>query len=251
MPIRNHKTWPVPIAMPILPDCTNSAGAYYHVAPAEINTVIAHASAGGIGPMGIQPGWLPILTRAGFNPDQVKNDACINIAAGAWILAWSGASTTVHRAPPPTHKVPLPSPSNPLSADLKTCALAAARRYHLHEQLFLAVLATEDGHVGQSHRNDDGSYDFGPAQINSIHLPELNKLGITREQVINDGCLNLHIGAWLLARALDGQSPSDPGEFWRRVGNYNSATPVHNVTYQAKVWRHLVANAASQRMNAQ
>ncbi|WP_234395069.1 lytic transglycosylase domain-containing protein [Acetobacter papayae] len=88
-----------------------------------------------------------------------------------------------------------------------------------------------------------------PRSIPSIS--ELARLGITREQVINDGCLNLQIGAWILARALDGQSPSNPGEFWRRVGNYNSATPIPNVTYQAKVWSHLVAHTASQRMSAQ
>ena len=237
--------------MTALPPCGDIAAAYYHVAPAQVETVMQHAGASGIGPMGIQPEWLPILPRAGFDPEKVRTDACINIAAGAWILAWSGTGTTAHREPPPAGKTPLPPPSSPLPADLKTCALAAARRYHVHEQLFLAVLATEGGRVGQVVRNRNGSYDMGPAQINSIHLPELARLGITREQVINDGCLNLQIGAWILARALDGQSPSNPGEFWRRVGNYNSATPVPNVTYQAKVWRHLVANTASQPMSAQ
>jgi soluble lytic murein transglycosylase-like protein len=236
--------------MSALPDCGLIAAQYYHVPIAHLEQVRDHA-ASGIGPMGIQPEWLPILTRAGFDPEKVKTDACINIAAGAWILAWSGAGATVHREPPPSRKAPLSAPSSPLPADLKTCALAAARRYHVHEGLFLAVLATEGGHVGQIVRNTNGSYDMGVAQINSVHLPELAKLGITREQVINDGCLNLQIGAWILARALDGQSPSNPGEFWRRVGNYNSANPVPNVTYQAKVWRHLVASSASQRMSAQ
>jgi hypothetical protein len=236
--------------MSTLPDCGLIAAQYYQVPVAHLEQVRNHANSG-IGPMGIQPEWLPVLTRAGFNADQVRTDACINIAAAAWILAWSGAGTTAHRDPPPAGKPPLPPPSSPLPADLKTCALAAARRYHVHEQLFLAVLATEGGRVGQVVRNRNGSYDMGPAQINSIHLPELARLGISREQVINDGCLNLQIGAWLLARALDGQSPSNPGEFWRRVGNYNSATPAPNVTYQAKVWRNLVASTASQRMSAQ
>lgn len=237
--------------MTALPACAVTAATYYHVASITLESVANHTAASGIGPMGIQPEWLPILSRAGFDPEKVKTDVCINIAAGAWILAWSGAGTSAHRAPPPTSKKnPIPIPSSPLPADLKTCALAAARRYHIHEQLFLAVLATESGRVGQTVHNRDGSYDMGPAQINSIHLPELARLGITRERVVNDGCLNVQIGAWILARALDGQSPSNPGEFWRRVGNYNSATPTHNVTYQAKVWSHLLANTASQRVSA-
>jgi hypothetical protein len=235
----------------IIPPCVDQIAEYYHVQSAFILQIIRKSHDGAIGPMGIQPGWLPILEKAGFSPEAVKSNVCINIAAAAWILAWSGAGTTAHREPPPAGKTPLPPPSSPLPADLKTCALAAARRYHVHQELFLAVLATEGGRVGQVVRNRNGSYDMGPAQINSIHLPELARLGISREQVINDGCLNLQIGAWLLARALDGQSPSNPGEFWRRVGNYNSATPAPNVTYQAKVWRNLVASTASQRMSAQ
>lgn len=233
------------------PVCLHEIANFYHLTDETLIRITRKEHASAIGLMGIQEGWIPILEKAGFQPDMVRNDVCTNIAAGAWILTWSGAGTTAHREPPPTGKPPLLPPSRPLPADLKSCALAAARRYHVHEQLFLAVLATEGGRVGQIVRNRNGSYDMGPAQINSIHLPELARLGITRDQVINDGCLNLQIGAWILARALDGQSPSNPGEFWRRVGNYNSATPTHNVTYQAKVWSHLVANTASQRMRAQ
>ncbi len=241
--------------MALPPSCSHIVAAYYNVPDTIIETVMAHSSGHGVGPMGIDAGWLPILEQAGFDKEKIQSNTCVNIAAGAWILAWSGASTTSPTHTNPAHqppwRTPPPSPSSPLSSDLKSCALAAARHYHVHEQLFLAVLATEGGRVGQTVRNRDGSYDMGPAQINSIHLPELARLGITRDQVVNDGCLNLQIGAWILARALDGQSPSNPGEFWRRVGNYNSATPTHNVTYQAKVWSHLVANTASQRMRAQ
>lgn len=231
--------------MAILPPCGLVAASYYHVAATNIETVVSHGtvSTGGIGPMGIQPEWLPILIRAGFDPEKVKSDTCINIAAGAWILAWSGAGMTAHRKPPPAGKTPLLPPSSPLPTDLKSCALDAARRYHVHEGLFLAVLATEGGRVGQIHRNDNGSYDMGPAQINSTHLPELATKGITREQVIQDGCLNIQIGAWILARELDGSSPSDAAGFWKRVGNYNSRTPKYNVEYQKKVWRNVVATS--------
>lgn len=225
-----------------LPPCGNVAAAYYHVAPSQMETVIAHASAGGIGIMGIQPGWLPILSRAGFDPEKVMNDTCINIAAGVWILARAGVTDSgkpiVHE-----NKKHLPIPSAPVSGDLHSCASEAAKRYQIPEALFIGILMTEGGRVGQIHRNDNGSYDMGPAQINSTHLPELATKGITREQVIQDGCLNIQIGAWILARELDGSSPSDAAGFWKRVGNYNSRTPKYNVEYQKKVWRNVVATS--------
>ncbi|OUI97556.1 conjugal transfer protein TrbN, partial [Acetobacter sp. DsW_54] len=81
-----------------------------------------------------------------------------------------------------------------LPADLRTCAVNAASQYRISVPLFLGLLATEGGHVGQIVKNTNGTYDMGPAQINSSHLRELAARGITRDQIINDGCLNIHIG---------------------------------------------------------
>lgn len=215
------------------PSCAYVAAEYYHVPLTVIERVHAHAAGTNhIGPMGIHAEWLPILERIGFPRMAVESDVCVNIAAGAWILAWSGAGneTKTHQMPPP---------SSALTGSLKACANSAARRYHVPEVLYLALLATEGGQVGREHRNANGSFDLGPAQINTIHLPELARLGITRAQIVNDGCLNLQIGAWLLARELDGHGPDDPAEFWRRVGNYNSRTPEINQKYQKRVWMNV------------
>lgn len=230
--------------MAVLPACASVASNFYHVPLATIERVSTHSAGGrAIGAMGIHPDWLPLLERAGFDTAAVQSDVCMNIAAGAWILAWSGAGSAhatsqAHTSPPL---------SRPIGAGTRSCAIEAARHYHIPEQLYLALLATEGGQVGKTHRNSNGSYDMGPAQINSINLPDLARMGITREQVINDGCLNVHVGAWILAGKLGGQGPDDPAEFWRRVGNYNSATPVHNHAYQLKVWNNLVALARSQK----
>ncbi|MBS0987396.1 transglycosylase SLT domain-containing protein [Acetobacter okinawensis] len=232
--------------MPLLPSCGHIVANYYNVPTARVETIIAHSSNRGIGPMGIDAGWLPILERAGFDTGLVQSDACMNIAAGIWILARAGAGnargtkTDGHGA----HSS-LPTPSAPLSGSLRSCASEAARRYKIAEPLFIALLMTEAGRPGQIVRNSNGTYDMGPAQINSTHLPELAAMGITREQVIQDGCLNIQIGAWILARELDGSSPSDAAGFWKRVGNYNSRTPKYNVEYQKKVWRNVVATAQS------
>jgi hypothetical protein len=81
---------------------------------------------------------------------------------------------------------------------------------------------------------------MGPAQVNSSWLPMLAKSGISREQVLNNGCLNVAVGAWILAQSMDGASSNDPGEFWRRVGNYNSHTLQYNLIYQRKVWEQVL-----------
>lgn len=226
--------------MPALPSCGHIVATYYNVPATSVETIIAHSSNRGIGPMGIDSGWLPILERAGFDTDMVRNDACVNIAAGAWILAQSEAKKSV------VNQNNDQKPTNPfktlrISGDLQACATTAARHYKLPEPLFLALLMTEHGQVGKIVGNHNGSYDMGPAQVNSIHLPELAALGITRTQVINDGCLNIQIGAWLLSRELGGETPNHPNEFWRRVGNYNSHTPVHNIEYQRRVWSNVIS----------
>ncbi|WP_246856667.1 transglycosylase SLT domain-containing protein [Acetobacter vaccinii] len=233
------------MAAATLAACISLAATAYHVTPAAITRVLDTPAPGSaaVGVMHLPPAWVPILTRIGFDPARLGSDDCTNIAAGAWVLAW----VQMHQAPGPTRRPPaLPDPGHPLPAALDSCALDAAQRYHLPPILFRAILMTEGGRVGRISRNRNGSYDMGPAQINSTHLPELAHIGITREQVINDGCLNLHIGAWILARSLGGQTPANPDEFWRRVGNYNSPTPEINKSYQRKVWSNVLLASRSQ-----
>ncbi|GBR20227.1 conjugal transfer protein TrbN [Asaia spathodeae NBRC 105894] len=214
----------------------------YKVPIAIIEAVSTHTHPGGIGIMGIDPGWLPILERAGFDAQAIRENVCINIAAGAWVLAWANAGKTAPRPvqnhSKPTSLDPIPPPS-PVMENFGDCIRHASQKYRLPEVLFRAILLTEGGHVGAITHNKNGSYDMGPAQINSSWLPRLSVMGIARERVLNDGCLNIHIGAWILATALGGQTPDNPAEFWRRVGNYNSGTPVFNKAYQARVWANV------------
>ena len=191
--------------------------------------------------MGVPPAWLPILAAAGFDPGRISSDACYNVAAGAWIMAWA------HKKQPdkPASELPIPR-SSALPENLSACVHDAAEEYHLPEVLYRAILLTEGGRVGHISLNANGSYDMGPAQINSTHLPELAAMGITRDQVINDGCLNIHIGAWILKGAIGDQTPANAADFWRRVGDYNSHTPEYNRIYQLKVWRNVKLAAQSQ-----
>lgn len=114
------------------------------------------------------------------------------------------------------------------------CVLSAAARYAIPLQVFQAVLRTEGGWTGLRKRNSNGSYDMGPAQINTIHLPELRQYGITESALINDTCTNLHVAAYRIRSEIN-----RTGDFWRGIGNYHSRTPKYHQIYLSKVQKHL------------
>jgi len=226
--------------------CIDKAAAAYSVPQAAIEQLISGHHTSGIGPMGIPADWLPILTRIGFDQERVTQVACDNIAAGAWIIAYetlhSPSASQRQEAPLPTISSPGPDPA-PHSAGVvvvtENCITTAAETYHLSLTLFKGVLRTEGGGVGVVHWNGNGTYDIGPAQINSTWLPRLLEAGINRDMVLNDGCLNVTIGAWILAQAMKGADPAQAADFWRHVGDYNSSTPHWNQRYAALVWKNI------------
>lgn len=70
------------------PVCLHEIANFYHLADGALLRIVKTEHSAAIGPMGIQEGWLPILEKAGFHPELVRNDVCTNIAAGAWILVY-------------------------------------------------------------------------------------------------------------------------------------------------------------------
>lgn len=216
--------------------CLTLAATSYHVRKTDILAVLAAPPAtGGVGPMHIPSAWLPILARVGFAPNQVVANRCTNIAAGTWILAFE-AQNEPASAPAPALAPPVPHAASP---QIEPCITKAAKQYNIPATLLSAVLRTEGGQVGKVHYNANGSYDIGPAQINSIWLPQLAKAGITRTMLLNNACLNITVGAWILGNALAGASPKNPAVFWQHVGDYNSHTPFWNQRYALKVWHNL------------
>lgn len=122
----------------------------------------------------------------------------------------------------------------------ESCVVQAAAHYRAHPDLVRAVLRTENGTRGEIRKNKDGSFDMGPMQINSVHLPNLAKFGITKDMLVNDECLNIHIGTYLLQKHIvTAPDVGSPLGFWRAVGKYHSATPEKNAEYQKRVWRNL------------
>jgi soluble lytic murein transglycosylase-like protein len=73
-------------------------------------------------------------------------------------------------------------------------------------------------------------------QVNSHWLPQLKPYGITRDSLF-EPCLNVHIGAWVLAQKIRAH-----GYNWPGFAAYHSATPEKQRRYQA-----LLVNAYKRR----
>jgi soluble lytic murein transglycosylase-like protein len=100
------------------------------------------------------------------------------------------------------------------------CFDMAARVNHVNPRILRAIAMRESNdnpHAIRKNRN--GSRDYGIMQVNSIHLPMLNKMGIHRKDLMNV-CKNINVAAMLLRRKMDVH-----GNTWTAVGAYHSETP--------------------------
>ncbi len=116
------------------------------------------------------------------------------------------------------------------------CINQAAVTYYVPAQVIISVLGVEGGKVGMASPNTNGTYDYGPMQINSIWLPKIARYGYTKEQVQYDPCINVMVGTWILSNNIaDTLAASSSGGYWQGVAGYHSRTPSLNATYQNKV----------------
>lgn len=133
-----------------------------------------------------------------------------------------------------------PASASPRAKPLtSSCLKSVAENYQIHPDVLLALLLVEGGTVGENSRaNVNGSYDIGLFQINSIHRPALAALGVTEEQLRNDGCLNAAVAGWHLRRVLTPEvmaNVTDDESYLRAIALYHSATPRFNEIYAGKL----------------
>ena len=111
------------------------------------------------------------------------------------------------------------------------CFTVAANAYHIPRHVLVAIAKVESGFNPQAHNmNSNGSEDIGVMQINSSHIPFLEKHGISRSLLWNP-CANIKIGAWVLAEQM-----TRHGKTWRAVGAYNAKSETKRTAYVHKVW---------------
>lgn len=113
------------------------------------------------------------------------------------------------------------------------CINEAAIHYNVPATLIISILQVEGGKTGSASKNTNGTFDYGPMQINTIWLDKLKPLGITKEEIQHNPCINVWVGTWILSQRI---ASSD--EFWYGVASYHSYSLPKNTVY-----RHKVVNA--------
>ncbi len=118
---------------------------------------------------------------------------------------------------------------------LAACLMLASQTYSVPPAVLVGIYKVEGGKVGQEVRNDNGTYDLGPMQINTIWMPELaGNWGVSettaRKWVRDDACTNVSVAAWILRGHID-----ETGSLSQAIAHYHSRTPLFGTSYKKKV----------------
>lgn len=100
----------------------------------------------------------------------------------------------------------------------QACVIAVSNAYQIPPLLIGGILKVEGGRKGMAMPNTNGSYDYGPAQVNSAWLEKTELIGIGVNELRHDTCKNLWAAGWILRRCLNKHSSS----FWTGVGCYHA-----------------------------
>lgn len=131
------------------------------------------------------------------------------------------------------------------------CFKEAGDKYHIDPLLLRAIGEVESGlnPVAINNNKKDGkitSTDYGVMQINSAHLVTLRSYGISKKDLLQKPCLNIHVGAWILAHDI-----AQGGVSWNSIGAYNAGFSgkgeAWRVNYAHKVYHHYRALLLTER----
>jgi soluble lytic murein transglycosylase-like protein len=114
------------------------------------------------------------------------------------------------------------------AATLNCWSLAAAR-YHEPPYLLYSIASVESSqNPGAVAVARNGTHSIGLMQINSSWFSKLSQVGITEDQLW-DPCVNVQVGAWILAQGIDRY-----GYTWQAIGSYY-AGPYDAQSYARKL----------------
>lgn len=113
------------------------------------------------------------------------------------------------------------------SAQAIDCINAAARCFYVNPYIIKSIIWRESKNVANIKvKNKNNTYDYGVMQINSIHLKKFNKMGISENDLVNNACLNVFSGTYLLSNIIRNR-----GYSWDSIGFYHSATASYHDGY--------------------
>jgi soluble lytic murein transglycosylase-like protein len=121
------------------------------------------------------------------------------------------------------------------NAVLAACLMLASQTYSVPPAVLVGIYKAEGGQIGQEVKNENGSYDLGPMQINTVWLPELAskwnvKPATARSWLRDDACTNVGVAAWILRSHIN-----ETGSLSQAIAHYHSRTPRHGDKYKARV----------------
>lgn len=115
----------------------------------------------------------------------------------------------------------------------RNCWDLAAHRYGVDAWLLLALAQKESGLTsGALGINRNKTEDLGLTQINSIHLEEMKRYGVSRHDLLHNDCKNIYAAAYLLSRCMARYGNNIDG-----IGCYHSKTPSLRRRYGQSVLR--------------
>lgn len=112
--------------------------------------------------------------------------------------------------------VPSLPPYAHVTKEAVQCAAQASLRYDVPELLLHAILQKENGRVGTASKNKDGSYDLGPAQVNTRWVEYFAKFGLRMEHLRDDFCTNINASAYILRDNFNKK-----GDWFNAIVSYN------------------------------
>ena len=117
------------------------------------------------------------------------------------------------------------------------CLTAAAEHEHIPRSVLLILLYVEGGRLGSAVRNENGTFDLGPMQVNSSHVPGIARRWRTTPARAGSAlrdvpCANIEAGSHILTDALR----ETHGDLWQAVAFYHSHTPRFGRAYLQRVW---------------
>ena len=140
------------------------------------------------------------------------------------ILAGLLLASTYSYAQPHDKQTPMPG-------QYLACFENAASIYHVPEKVLIGIARVESQFNPYAyHHNPNGTLDVGIMQINSMHIPFLERHRV-RPNALWDACTNIKVGAWVLAQQIHRH-----GSTWRAVGAYNAHDEQKRKEYARKVW---------------